>query len=543
MRDKDLTAGQLLEATRSDYSAMRDSRYRKRRQGLAANGAGADFHYSNESKYLTLMEAARDMDRNEAVVGTSVDRAVENTVQDGFTLQAQTGDKELDAGLEEKWNAWAQDPEACDLAGEMTFTQLVRLSLRATFVDGDIIHLFNESGALEAVEAHRCRTPKNTKRNVIHGVLLDNHRRRLQYWLTKDDVDPLHPLRTVAEIQPFSVRDDAGQRLLAHVYNPRRVSQTRGITAFAPVFDVMGQFDDLFFAKLVQAQAVSAIGILSERAVEAQLPGKGAPLGAQETQTLEDGNERRWQKLGMAMYYRGAPGEKLSAFSGNVPNAEFFPHVKLILQLIGINLGLPLCLLLLDASETNFSGFRGAVDQARLGFAGNQQMLIRRQYRPVYRWKVDQFVADDPAIRKLAEKVAAVNQNGDGGSLYGPGLYNHRWITPAYPYIEPLKDATADLLRVRNTLISPRRRCTERKLEWTDIVAETVEDNALAIETALTAAAKLNGTFPEAKITWRDLIMLPMAEGVSLRITPDGAEQEKKGSGAKGQESGEDSDA
>ena len=516
MREPDVSAGQMLEQVRSDYSAMRDSRYRKRRQGLAPNGAGADFHYSNESKYLTLMEAARDMDRNEAVVGTSVDRAVENTVQDGFTLQAQTGNPELDTALEQNWLEYSQNPEACDLAGEMTFTQQARLSLRATFVDGDIIHLFNETGALESVEAHRCRTPKGTKRNVVHGVLLDSNRRRLQYWLTKDDVDPLRAVRQVSEIQPFEVRDEDGRRMLSHVYNPKRISQTRGITAFAPVFDVMGQFDDLFFAKLVQAQAVSAIGILSERDVKAAAPGKGPKLGVQETESLGDGSERRWQKLGMAMYLRAEPGEKLSAFSGNVPNAEFFPHVKLILQLIGINLGLPLCLLLLDASETNFSGFRGAVDQARLGFMGNQQMLIRRLYRPVYRWKVDHFVEQSPALSKMAAKAG-----GDGAALY-----DHRWITPAYPYIEPLKDATADLLRVRNTLISPRRRCAERRLEWTDIVQETVEDNALAIETALKAAAKLNDTFPDAKLTWRDFIMLPMAEGVSLRITDQGAEPE-----------------
>jgi capsid protein len=507
---------------------MRDSKYRKRRSGLAPAGAGADWHYRSEGDYLRLMEAARDMDRNEVVIGPGVNRAVDNTAGSvGFLLQAQTGKKDLDKALELDWADYSTDPDQCDLAGERSVAEQARTTLRASFVDGDQIHLFNESGAVETVEAHRCRKPSGSRRrNLVHGVLLDNQRRRLQYFLTKDDVDPLTPVRSMSEVEPFDVRDEDGHRILAHVYNPLRTSQTRGITAFAPMFDVAGQFDDLFFAKLVQAQAVSAIGILEERAANTPLPAKPTPLGSQETQILDDGSERRWQQLGMAMYLRGAPGAKLSAFSGNVPNSEFFPHVKIILQLIGINLGLPLCLLLLDASETNFSGFRGAVDQARLGFQSNQQMLIRRFYSPLYRWRVRELVKRSPAIRKLA---------GDGASLF-----SHRWVTPAYPYIEPLKDATADLLRVRNTLISPRRRCMERQLDWPEIVAETVEDNALAIETALERAEKVNALYPKAKITWRDLIMLPMAEGVSLRISPESGSEE---SGAKPDAAKEGADA
>src|SRR5205085_3010671 len=107
---------------------------------------------------------------------------------------------------------------------------------------------------LQNMEAHRCRTPKGTQRNVINGILLDQYRRRLQYWFTVDDIDPSLSVDRVNQIQKYDVRDADGYRQIFHVYNPKRFSQTRGITAFAPIFDVTGMFEDLNFAMIVKAQ-------------------------------------------------------------------------------------------------------------------------------------------------------------------------------------------------------------------------------------------------------------------------------------------------
>src|SRR5690606_1028361 len=97
--------------------------------------------------------------------------------------------------------------------------------------------------------------------------------------------------------------------------------------------------------------------------------------------------------------YTGAPGEKLTGFSPNIPNAEFFEHARLILTFVAINLDMPLQMLLLDATATNFSGWRGAFDQAKIGFRQIQSWLLKRFYAPVYEWKLRQWIAEDPAIR------------------------------------------------------------------------------------------------------------------------------------------------
>lgn len=494
----------LYHDLRSDYAAAKSSRFRRRRTGVASSGSGADYHYRSEADYLRLMEQARDMDRNDSAVGPVINQAVNNTLQCGFTVEPRTGDPTLDADLWERWNAWADDPDACDLAGEHGFDRLTDHAFRAMLVDGDCVGLLTDEGAVQLVEAHRVRTPVATKRNVVHGVLLDDRRRRLQYWITKDDIDPLRAVRLVNEIQQYDTRDADGFRQIVHIYNPRRVTQTRGVTALAPIFDDVGMFEDINFAKLVQQQVVSCIAFFRMRQ-DGSPPG-GSQFGERTEQQLSDGSTRVVEGIAPGIEIVGDPGEQIQGFSPNVPNPEFFEHVKLILTLVSINLGLPLIVVLMDASQTNFSGWRGALDQAKTGWRRNQRALIERWHRPIYTWKVRQWMAEDSALRSAADRE-------------GVSIFAHHWSPPTWPYIEPLKDASADLLRVRNGLISPRRLHAERGRDWEEVAEEIVADNAYAIVRAKRAAARINKKFKDDNpVHWREVLSLPTPDGMQISL-------------------------
>jgi len=492
-------------ALRADYSAAKSSRFRRTRSGVSAMGSGADYHYRSESDYLRMMEIARDMDRNDVIVGQLVDRAVCNCVQEGIGLDPQTGDDGLDAELLARWTAWGEDPEACDVAGELTFHDFEELVPRHVDIDGDVIVLPLDNGRLQVVEAHRLRKPTNTRKNVVHGVLLDDNRRRLQYWLTKDDINPMRTLQRVSDVKQYDARDEDGHRQVFHVYDPKRVTQTRGVTALAPIFDSLGMFEDVNFAKLVQQQVVSCFAIFRQMDVDGGAGAAGAQHGEQSTETLGDGSTRTLEGIAPGMDVTGRPGEKLTGFSPNVPNAEFFEHVRLILTLVGVNLGLPLVMVLMDSTATNFSGWRGAIDQARMGFRRRQRWLVSRLHRQVYLWKLRQWLAEDAAMRTAASKT-------------GVNITSHRFNPPTWPYIEPLKDASADLLRTRNALISQRRRCHERGLDWNDLLKEICEDNAAMIVKAHETAEELNKTYPALHVTWREIAHLPTPDGVKIQI-------------------------
>lgn len=495
-----------FEGLRQDYSAAKASRYRRRRVGVSATGSGADYHYRNESDYLRIIEEARDMDRNDIIVGQTVERAVDNIVQEGFSLDANTGDAALDDELEARWKDWSQDPDQCDVSGENCFYDMERLALRSKFIDGDHIVLATDTGALQLIEAHRVRTPRNTNKNVVLGVLLDQFRRRLEYWITKDDIDPIQPVSRVSDVQAYPTRDSEGNRQVFHIYTAKRPSQTRGISDLAPIFDACGMFEDINFAKLVQQQTVSCFAVFRSRGFESRgLPSIDQQYGVRTTDTLSGGASRRIEGIAPGMEIIGEPGEKLEGFSPSVPNAEFFDHVRLILQLIGINLGMPLVLALMDASETNYSGWRGAVDEARKGFRRNQKWFAERFHIPAYRWKVRQWLSDDPAMRSVAAKS-------------GIDVFGHKWNPPRWPYIQPSEDIAADLMQIRGLLGSPRKVHANRGDNYYETVDESISDNRYAIESAKQVAAEINARYPDNPVHWREVVSLPTPEGITLQI-------------------------
>jgi lambda family phage portal protein len=507
---ENLTPSESLDAIKADYQATKQNRYTRRRTGILQMGSHADWHYRVEADYLRLGEYARDMDRNDAVVGHTVDKAVTNTLQGGMNPDPQTGDAGIDEELKNRWQDWSDDADQCDVQGEHTFHEIETFALRHTFVDGDIVGLALREGSLQMMESHRLRTPKSTKKNVVHGVLLSDTRKRLEYWFTKEDVSAYAAVNLVNETNPIPVRDAEGNRQIFHVYNPKRVSQTRGVTAFAPVFDLTSSFEDINFAKVIQQQVVSCFAFIRERSELYAGDGASAtgetiqePVPQSGTNTAYN---RTVQGIAPGMEIQGQPGEKIVGWSPNVPNEGYFEHTRLILTLIGINIGVPLVMLLMEPAGS-FSAYRGAIDQARLGFRRNQRWLLNRFHKPVYRWKVRQWMADDPALSASAEKQ-------------GVDIFGCVWHKPAWPYIDPQKDAAADLLRQRNCQSSARRIQAERGHNWDEIFPEIVDDNFSAIAYARKRAVEMNGQFKDGTpVVWRELLSLPTPDGVTIKIT------------------------
>lgn len=506
---------------KANYGAAQSNRFRRVRTGIAPGGSHADYHYRSEGDYLKIMEYARAMDRDDVLIGHMIDTAVDSTLLHGIDVQPQTGSEDLDKALAELWWAWGQQPDECDAAGELTFAQMQKLAFRQSLVDGDIVGILTDEGSVWHFEGHRMRTPRNTTKNVVHGVLLNERRRRMEYWVTKEDLDPNLPLQRVGDVVPYAVRDDQGQRIAVQCYNPKRMTQTRGVSALAPVFDPCGQFEDIQFAKLVQQQAASCFAIVHNRGPNWQ-PKVDPQTGLQVVDRRSDGSTRTTEGMSPGMRFFSDPDEKISLDSGNVPNAEYFPHMKMTLQTISVNLGLPLMLAMLDASEGNFSAWRGALDGAKNGWRANQDRSCTQYVGPIYRWKVRDFIATSPALRKLAA---------------GPNVkaLDHRYNKPVWPYIQPLQDATTDALRIRERLTSPQRNHAERNQDAFEILAETIAFNKRALADAMAAAVELNKNRPagDPPITWRDLYQISQPDGVNLSIStsPDGGGSTGNGNG------------
>lgn len=462
---------------RADFNATKQTRFKRIQKGLPASGSGADYHYRNERQYLQLIEMVRDFERNDPTIRSAFNRLTSNVIRNGFTPDATTTDPEVNKRLIGKWQPWAENRDECDISGERSFVDMEKLAFRSMTRDGDISAVLLDSGQIKWYEAHRLRTPRNTKRNVIHGVLMDEHRKREQFWFTKDDIDTWQTLEKVSEITPIEARDEFGNRQVLQLYYPDRFSQTRGITVCAPCVDTIGMQDDIQFAKMVQQKVVSCYTIFRKRG-EAWKPDAAGGDGAATVNDYSLGMKRVLEELYPGMIVDCDKDEELSGFSPNVPNPEFFQHAMMLLGFIAAALDLPLMVLLLDPTRTNFSGWRGAIDQARLRFEDIQRWFSGIFHREVWRWKVRQWLRTEDWLQK-----AVAN---------GVDVFAHQWNPPGWDYIEPLKDIQADAEKIRTGQSSSRRVLALHGLKHDIISKETSEDWGVSLQNAADAADAFN---------------------------------------------------
>jgi capsid protein len=505
-----------LDQYRSDFDIGGTSRYLPMPRGVVSTGTGADYHYRNETQFFRAIERARHYDRNNMIVGQGINRLTANLVQDGCTLDVNTGDEAVDADLKANWYDWCENPDRCDFEQEKTFYEMELLATRSIPVDGDVFCLPLQEGRLQWMEAHRCRRPASSRRTTcIHGVNLDpTNARRTSFFFTKEDIGPLGAVRTMSDIVEIPARDADGERQVLQLHWPLRFSQRRGVTAFAPVAIPIQYHDDIQFANLVAAQMQSCWAILEEQQqlVNPPEPRTTTPAqtGAKTTDQFDDGTARTVEGVSPGMRVRSPPGWTMKGFAPTIPGPQYKEHAMMVLTIIAINLDLPVHVLLLDPSHTNFSGWRGAIEQARIRFRVMQRLLISRFYTPVWKWFVRQRIADGGPLANAFKKL-------------GPQIFGHTWNPPTWAYIEPLKDVQADVLESASSNTSRRRQKARRGEDWNEIAPEIPADNGKLIEAAHLKAIELNERHGKTglQLTWRDLVSLPLPQGVTLSLAAD----------------------
>lgn len=519
-----------MTSLRSSYEAARETQFTQRPSRMPVQGVGYDYHLHNNHDFYYLLEFSRYLEHNDPVLSQGVTRFVANVIQDGFMLKPETGSDILDRKQLDWWQRFSHPGNAqnVDYQLQSNWSDIERLAVHRMVFDGDMGVVPMSNGRLQMFESHRIDNPyyttgtgMRTVKNVFLGVEKNSKGQITRYWVNPDyDARPQQMSVNGRGGRSWGVRawefDDITQRNepnFFHVIQPHRFNQSRGVTAFAPVLQIAGMHGDLQFATLVKQQLSSFIGFVHELP---QVTGENDPeYVPPEAETYWCHKTNRLVSMGPelnpgAEYWPRYRGEKIQPFQANIPSTEFFPHSKLLLTFLSLQLGMPLILFLLDATETNFSAWRGALDQAKIQFKQFQQNIANRLHTPVWRWKLRRFMRQDRTLR------AAYDMNGEEA-------LNFSWQTPNWPYIEPLKDVQADAAEVGANLNSPRRISARRGLDYKSIVSETVEDRGFLIEQALDEAARLNQhpyiiERPDEAVTWREISHPVLADGLQMQI-------------------------
>ena len=507
-----------FEGAHADYRATKKGRFNPRRTGIQSGGSSANYHIRSPFEFYNLIEDCYDLERNDAVVGQLLDRRTANVIQDGFRLEPMTGDKSLDNDLKARFNEWAEDPEQCDVSGESCFHEFEIAADWTHILAGDCGMLITESGHLQFFEPYLIRNKfQSYSDDTVHGVKLDNTQRRVAYFIAEETTNPYDV--TFNQFQEISTRDALGRRQFFHLYNSKRLALTRGVSAFAPIFELTGMLEDVNFAKLVQQQIVSCIAFLvkqsDSQAAMPQTTGMG-DFGHEEEKENASGKSQLYDKLEPGAEVEAPPGKEVTGFSPQIPNPEYFQQYRLILQLICGNLDLPLSVGMMDSSETNFHGFIGAGNEAQKLWRKSQRRNDLKVHTPITIAKFTQFAEEDRHFRNARRRLKR-------------NFYRFKWHKPVWKSVKPLDDTNDRLMRLRNAIISPTKMHAELNTDYESHVEETVRDNSFAIRKAKAEAIKIN-TDPNLQdgqpIHWSLLYPMPMAEGVQATTQVESEESD-----------------
>jgi capsid protein len=291
------------------------------------------------------------------------------------------------------------------------------------------------------------------------------------------------------------------------VFDPMRFTQMRGVTAFHPIFDKAGILEDIDFALLVKQQFAAMVAWFLKRDVNAQNP-PDAQFGERQLISRGDGSTQTMEAVEPGAMYRGAPGEDLEIKSPNIPSHETMQHLRHTLQILSLNLGLPLCAALMDATETNFTGWRGAMDQAKLGFQVNQQRYEARFHRHVATFNVRTWMAGADEFARGLQRAQAAGRN----------VFSHWWQKPTWPYPQPLQDAQANAVKLQTGQIALRDFHAENGGDFGQFVEDSVADNERWIDACIVAAERLKTKHKDAArdVHWMHLYHRDFFKGGQL---------------------------
>jgi capsid protein len=354
----------------------------------------------------------------------------------------------------------------------------------------------------------------------------------VRYWLSKWENEGynagythngLHSLTTAGAWQ-YDEMTQRVEKAFLHLFNGKRFSQSRGVPAMHAVLNTAGMHADLQFANLVRSQMASYVGFIHEIPVSAE------DYEAPESEIEYDYETGEYRRKGVDLspgssYYPDYPGEKITPFSANLPNPEFFPHAKMLLTFIATSLDMPLILFLLDASETNFSSWRGAVDQFKIAAERFQQWHTSSFHKPVLRFKQRQWMREDSAMRRAFNSL-------------GEDYFHHQWRFPKWHHVQPVEDVKAEVMELGNLLDSPRAVAARHNRDLDKIITETCEDRANAILCGIEKAQELNKhpyikENPHETVTWREVMPLPLSDNAQMQLLTGDPKADEKAAEAK----------
>ena len=409
---------------------------------------------------------ARWLVRNNGYAVNAVESWAANTVGDGIKPISKIADSARKEELQRLWLAWTDEADA---EGLTDFYGLQRRAAREVFLAGEVFFRFRPrrtgDGMSVPVQLQMLpsemlpleQTGVSAAGNPIRqGIEFDRIGRRVAYHFFRrhpgDSTDP----GLAGEI----VRVPASE--VIHVIDPVEGGQLRGVSKLAPAIVklfLLDQYDDAELDRKKVA-AMYAMFVTS--------PAPENPLAPDD----EDGPDG--VEISPGQIVRLDPGEDVTIGQPADSGGTYEPFQYRTLLQISAALGIPYPYIANDMVKGNFSNSRLAlIEFRRRVSAWQHSVMVWQLCRPVYaRWM-------DAAV--LSGALTLPGYEGNRSQLLAAD-----WLPTKWDWVDPLKDANAEIAQIEAGLKSRTQAIAERGYDAEqvdrDIAAERARERALGLD-------------------------------------------------------------
>nr|BAR33857.1 phage portal protein [uncultured Mediterranean phage uvMED] len=407
-------------------------------------------------------------------------------------MKARNDDSTLDLPannmVEMMWSQWSRKSNpmysGCDVSGKFTFLDIQRQVLDAVVRDGEALIYVHEGRSnphgiqLELMTADRLDVDKNEvlqNGNIIRmGIEMEQRiRRPVAYWINVKE-NPLYESFAFSPAVGGTYERIPAERII-HVFHSDRMEQSRGVPWMAsamPHIKLLQTYleNEVVASSLASAKIATVSNNTGDEYVGTGVEDSYTPLSSMEAGSIE----------------QLPSGWEMNPLEFSHPTSQFPAMVETVIQHIASGLSVPYSDLSSDMTGASYSSLR------------QEQLQAREYYRTVQTWFIDQFI--DPVFQRWLSSALTTPDSNGRAVLPLPVEKFDKWSDGAswYPRgfegVDPLKDANAKQVGLRNGFVSLQDVASDRGTDLESLFAQHQQAKALAEQYGIDLAFEPYGT-------------------------------------------------
>ncbi len=413
------------------YKSAREAR----NNGVHSQGRSGrrDMQYDRE----TIVQQSREFCKNNPIYSGIINSAVNYTVGLGHSLQIICDNNpELGTKIESLWDEFWKSPEHRGLLRGAEVEQMV---MRELFTCGDVGTIKIKGGKLQIVESEQIAGGAK-KDGYDDGIQTDGNG-GVSNFAVSTYVNGI--------ISRKNCRTIAAENMI-YLANLKRPSDYRGMPPCQEAFPMLHRINDVCDAEAIAWQTLARFVLVIQ---QESAQDNGLSITTQDDDKDADSSPitDRITDLGYALMVNGKVGEDVKGIDRNIPGKDFPQSIKTFLRLMGLPLGMPLEILFLDWTDSNYSQSRAVLEHAKRVFDTWQKKLQDCFLNIILDWKIRQWQAEG----KLPKDIT----------------FTPTWIGPSFPWLDPLKEAMANSEKLERGQTTLHKVTNENGIEYDDWIA------------------------------------------------------------------------